>query len=69
MVSARGQNMRKHEALSRGDIQYRRKPQLLLDGLIIHSRELGELGKQLERLLRQHGVHSSFDPILSVRYH
>lgn len=60
--------MEKRQAL-RGQGSYRHKPQMLLDGLIVHSRELGELGKQLERLLRQHGVRSSFDPAFSVRYH
>ena len=68
MVSKRGIAMEKRQAL-RGHGQYRRKPQILLDGLIIHSRELGELGKQLERLLRQRGVRSSFDPAYSVHYH
>ena len=47
----------------------RNKAQVLLDGLIIYSQDLGELGKQLERLLRQRGVHSSFDPTLSLRCH
>ena len=47
----------------------RNKAQVLLDGLIIYSQDLGELGKQLERLLRQHGVRSSFDPAYSVRCH
>ncbi|HRJ53298.1 MAG TPA: hypothetical protein PLE99_11050 [Candidatus Thiothrix moscowensis] len=61
--------MNRKELASRGKEQYRRKPQLLLDGLIIHSRELGELGKQLERLLRQHGVRSSLDSAFSARYH
>ncbi len=47
----------------------RNKAQVLLDGLIIYSQDLGELGKQLERLLRQRGVRSSFDPAYSVRCH
>lgn len=45
------------------------KAQLLLDGLITCSRELGDLGKQLERLLRQRGVRSSLDPAFSARFH
>ncbi len=47
----------------------RNKAQLLLDGLIIYSQDLGELGKQLERLLRQRGVQLSFDPAFSMRCH
>ena len=47
----------------------RNKAQLLLDGLIIYSQDLGELGKQLERLLRQRGVQSSFAPAFSMRCH
>lgn len=42
--------------------------QLLLDGLVIYGQELGDLGKQLERLLRQRGVESSMDPKFSVHY-
>lgn len=60
---------KQHAVRGTGQYRRRRKPQVLLDGLIIHSRELGELGKQLERLLRQGGVRSSFDPALSIRYH
>ena len=47
----------------------RNKAQLLVDGLIVYSQDLGELGKQLERLLRQHGVRSSMDPAFSLRCH
>lgn len=43
--------------------------QLLLDGLIIYSQDLGDLGKQLERLLRQGGVRSSLDPAFSLKFH
>lgn len=51
------------------DQHQRNKAQVLLDGLIIYSQELGELGKQLERLLRQQGVRSSLDPNYSLRFH
>ncbi|MFN3785268.1 MAG: hypothetical protein ACK4RS_00375 [Thiothrix sp.] len=47
----------------------RRTAQVLLDSLIVCSHELGDFGKQLERLLRQHGVRSSFDPAYSLRCH
>ena len=47
----------------------RNKAQALLDGLIVYSQDLGELGKQLERLLRQRGVRSSMDPAFSLRCH
>lgn len=43
--------------------------QVLLDGLIVYSNELGELGKQLERLLRQGGAQSTMDPVYSMRCH
>ena len=46
-----------------------RKPQILLDGLIIYGQELGDLGKQLERLLRRRGVRSSMDAAIVSRYH
>jgi pantothenate kinase-related protein Tda10 len=46
-----------------------KKAQLLLDGLIICHHELGDLGKQLERLLRERGVRSTFDPAFSTRCH
>jgi hypothetical protein len=53
----------------RGEVRPRHKAQLLLDGMIIYGHELGELGKQLERLLRQRGVRSSMDPVFVARYH
>lgn len=43
--------------------------QLLLDGLILYRQDLGELGKQLERLLRQGGVRSTLDPAFSMKFH
>lgn len=59
--------------LARGKIrQQNNKAQLLLDGLILYRSELGELGKQLERLLRQNGVRSNLDPVLpagALYYH
>ncbi len=45
------------------------KAQLLLDGLIAYRRELGDVGRQLEYLLRQRGVRASIDPAFSTRYH
>ena len=45
------------------------KAQLLLEGLIMYRLELGEVGRQLEYLLRQRGVRSTIDPIFSTRYH
>ncbi len=36
-----------------------RKAQDLLDGLIAHRKELGELGEELERMLRAAGVEPS----------
>ncbi len=53
----------------RGEMRPRHKAQILLDGMIIYGHELGELGKQLERLLRQRGVRSSLDPAFVARYH
>lgn len=47
----------------------RNKAQLLLDGLIVYRQDLGDLGRQLERLLRERGVHSTFDPAFSTRCH
>lgn len=47
---------------------HRMTAQLLLDGLVIYGHELGDLGKQLERLLRQNGVESSMDPVFSIHY-
>jgi hypothetical protein len=46
-----------------------RNTQALLDGLIIYGQELGALGKQLERLLRQRGVRSSMDVVFVSRCH
>ncbi|MEZ5452856.1 MAG: hypothetical protein R3E93_08605 [Thiothrix sp.] len=43
--------------------------QLLLEGLIVYRQDLGELGKQLERLLRQGGVRSVLDPAFSMKFH
>jgi hypothetical protein len=45
------------------------KAQLLLDGLIMYRMELGDIGRQLECLLRQRGVRATIDPLLSTRYH
>lgn len=50
-------------------MQERNAAQLLLDGLIIYSKDLGDLGKQLERLLRQQGVRSTMDTLFSMRFH
>lgn len=50
-------------------LRERSAAQLLLDGLIIYRQDLGDLGKQLERLLRQHGVSSTLDPAFSFRFH
>lgn len=43
--------------------------QRLLDGLILYRQDLGDLGKQLERLLREGGMRSTFDPEFSLRVH
>lgn len=48
-------------------LRERSTAQVLLDGLIIYSQDLGDLGKQLERLLRQGGVRSTLDPVFSCR--
>lgn len=62
--------MERQEYTRMQDDRYRpQKAQILLDGLIIYSRELGELGKQLERLLRLRGVRASVDPVYPIRYH
>ncbi|MEB4592380.1 hypothetical protein VSS37_15435 [Candidatus Thiothrix sp. Deng01] len=53
----------------RDKMQERNAAQLLLDGLIIYSKDLGDLGKQLERLLRQQGVRSTMDTLFSMRFH
>lgn len=55
--------------LMREKMKERNAAQVLLDGLIIYSQDLGDLGKQLERLLRQHGVRSTLDPAFSLRFH
>lgn len=60
--------MRKGRALRVARVEPRRA-QLLLDGLVIYGQELGELGKQLERLLRRHGVRSTLDPVFVSRFH
>ncbi len=59
----------KQQLQTRNREQQHSTAQLLLDGLIVYSQELGDLGKQLERLLRQHGVRSSLDPTFSLRFH
>lgn len=41
----------------------------LLDGLIEQRGDLGELGWELEKLLRRGGVIATSDPELSNRYH
>lgn len=41
----------------------------LLDGLIEHRSDLGQLGQDLEYLLRIAGVTATIDPILPNRYH
>jgi hypothetical protein len=41
----------------------------LLDGLIEHRGDLGQLGEELEHLLRIAGVKASIDPILPNHYH
>lgn len=41
----------------------------LLDGIIEQRSDLGELGKELELILRIAGVKAITDPELSNRYH
>ena len=41
----------------------------LLDGIIEQRSDLGELGWELEKLLRKGGVTATSDPELSNRYH
>ncbi len=53
----------------RESVRQRSSAQLLLDGLIIYRQDLGGLGKQLERLLREGGLRSSLDPAFSMRLH
>jgi len=59
----------KRRVLTRGVGAQPHKAQVLLDGLIIYGQELGDLGKQLERLLRRRGVRSSMDPVFASRHH
>ena len=66
-VCWKGMSMKQHAVRRRGLSRHR--AQVLLDGMIIYGHELGELGKQLERLLRQRGVRSSMDPALVLRFH
>lgn len=65
----KGDNCMKRRMVASGFERRSRNAQALLDGLIIYGQELGELGKQLERLLRQHGVRSSLDPVFASRCH
>ncbi|WP_156946708.1 hypothetical protein [Thiothrix lacustris] len=53
----------------RDSVRRRTSAQLLLDGLIIYRQDFGDLGKQLERLLRERGVRSTLDPTFSMRIH
>ncbi len=53
----------------RNSVGQRSTAQLLLDGLILYRQDLGDLGKQLERLLREGGMRSTFDPAFSLRVH
>ncbi|WML91125.1 hypothetical protein RCF98_01935 [Thiothrix lacustris] len=53
----------------RDSVRQRTSAQLLLDGLIIYRQDFGDLGKQLERLLRERGVRSTLDPTFSMRIH
>lgn len=39
-----------------------RKAQDLLEGIIAHKDDLGELGEKLERMLRISGIHPSWEP-------
>ncbi|SEA63388.1 hypothetical protein SAMN05660964_02067 [Thiothrix caldifontis] len=55
--------------LARDSVRQRITAQLLLDGLMLYRQDLGDLGKQLERLLREGGVKSSFDAAFSLRLH
>jgi len=41
----------------------------LLDGLIEQRSDLGQLGKELEYLLRIAGVKATLDPVLPKQYH
>ncbi|WMP16978.1 hypothetical protein [Thiothrix lacustris] len=53
----------------RDSVRQRTSAQLLLDGLIIYRQDFGDLGKQLERLLRERGVRSTLDQTFSMRIH
>lgn len=55
--------------VGRNSVGQRSTAQLLLDGLILYRQDLGDLGKQLERLLREGGMRSTFDPAFSLRVH
>lgn len=55
--------------LGRSSVGQRSTAQLLLDGLMLYRHDLGDLGKQLERLLRERGVRSTFDAAFSLRVH
>lgn len=57
------------QILVRESARQRNAAQVLLDGLIVYRQDLGDLGKQLERLLRQGGVRSTLDPAFSLRFH
>lgn len=54
------------QPVSRG---YKDTTRMLLDGLILYRIELGETGRQLERLLRQYGVVASNDLPCSKQVH
>lgn len=41
----------------------------LLDGLLEHHKELGELGEQLVLMLRFAGIKATIDPVMSKHYH
>jgi hypothetical protein len=41
----------------------------LLDGLIAQRNDLGQLGRELEYLLRVAGVTASIDPVIPNHYH
>ncbi len=43
--------------------------QVLLDGLVIYRQDLGDLGRQLERLLRENGLRANLDLTPSMRIH
>ena len=43
--------------------------QALLDGIVIYRQDLGDLGRQLERLLRENGLRANLDSTPSMRIH